>query len=267
MQNINRKMDAIGFRRRHFPDTETPHLADLRDSARQNGLNAVHEALEYSGDTSIEAEFDRRGSRGANDVDSLARDQGTPFASSDDVSRAEPRLVQCPYCLEQIREGAFICRHCRSALGDHQRVARGQIAGGPQHDEHTIGSFSGSTAIFQAFIAAQVACVLEKYARFRGRASRSEFWYFYLGVELIFIVLGALTPTTAFNYPRLTFAFLILLPQLAVGVRRLHDVNRSGAWLLLGLTGFGIVPLIYWWTRPSDPNPNRFGPPPLTRPA
>jgi len=93
-----------------------------------------------------------------------------------------------------------------------------------------------------------------KYAVFRGRARRSEYWYFYLFTILAGLVAslldaiieGATGTAEAFRSSGPLSAILnlaLLLPSLAVTVRRLHDTNRSG-WLLLGFFGYVIVALI-----------------------
>lgn len=120
-----------------------------------------------------------------------------------------------------------------------------------------------------------VETCMDKYARFDGRASRSEFWWFYLFTVMIswgahivglltFGVLGILLPILA--------NLVLLVPGLAVSVRRLHDTGRSGYWLFLGLTLVGIIPLVVWLAQKSTPVPNRFGEPmgdhePLMQPA
>lgn len=110
-----------------------------------------------------------------------------------------------------------------------------------------------------------VESCLKNYAKFSGRASRSEFWYFVLFLFLLGIVTsildrlifgggpGAGSPINAIA------SLLTLVPNLAVSARRLHDVNRSGWWLLLLFTIIGIIPLIIWdCTRGTQGN-NRFG--------
>ena len=77
---------------------------------------------------------------------------------------------------------------------------------------------------------------LRKYAQFAGRAGRKEYWYFTLWQ------LGILFVLAVFIGPLYTVYFLAtLLPGIAVGVRRLHDVNRSGGLLFVGL-----IPLVGW---------------------
>jgi uncharacterized membrane protein YhaH (DUF805 family) len=79
------------------------------------------------------------------------------------------------------------------------------------------------------------------YANFHGRASRSEYWWFYLFVFIFSCI------------PLIGLASIILvIPQLAVTARRLHDINRSGWWVLLWFTGFGIITLIIMLAQPSQ---------------
>ena len=89
--------------------------------------------------------------------------------------------------------------------------------------------------------------VFKKYATFKGRASRSEYWWYSLFASLI-ALLGAVIANTLYGDPsELTLfdivSLLLLLPGLAVGIRRLHDVNKSGWWLLYPWLGLILVPI------------------------
>ncbi len=105
--------------------------------------------------------------------------------------------------------------------------------------------------------ATSIKTVLNKYAVFTGRARRSEFWWWVLGVEVINILLQVTASNVAF-----LFSLAILVPNLAVAARRLHDTGRSGWWQLIALTVIGIIPLIIWLARDSDPGENSHGPNP-----
>lgn len=112
-----------------------------------------------------------------------------------------------------------------------------------------------------------------KYAQFHGRARRPEFWWF---VAFLFVlnsvaaVVGGLFPGSdlnAFVSVNTLVVAVTLLPALAVGARRLHDVDRSGWWQLLMLVPIiGVIVLIFWWVRPGDTGDNRFGAVPRSRP-
>ena len=89
--------------------------------------------------------------------------------------------------------------------------------------------------------------VFKKYATFKGRASRSEYWWYSLFASLISL-LGAVIASTLYGDPsELTLfdivSLLLLLPGLAVSIRRLHDVNKSGWWLLYPWLGLILVPI------------------------
>jgi uncharacterized membrane protein YhaH (DUF805 family) len=106
------------------------------------------------------------------------------------------------------------------------------------------------------------------YVNFSGRAGLGEFWYWVLFTILVGIVTSIvdarwfpdLYPITPLSD---LFTLATLLPGLAVSVRRLHDIDRSGWWILLGLIPLiGTIVLIVWWVQRGTPGPNRFGPNP-----
>ena len=99
------------------------------------------------------------------------------------------------------------------------------------------------------------------YAQFSGRASRSEFWWFFL-----FTVLARSAATVVdlaigldLFANLLTIAFFI--PNFALIARRLHDVGRSGWWWLIVFTIIGVFVLLYWLIRPGDAGANAHGEP------
>ncbi|MCL2780748.1 MAG: DUF805 domain-containing protein [Actinomycetia bacterium] len=95
----------------------------------------------------------------------------------------------------------------------------------------------------------------KKYAVFTGRASRSEFWYWYLAGMIVSVVLSALDRVSiVFVIIALVWAVAIIVPELALSVRRLHDTGRSGWWLFLGLIPLvGAIILIVWWATAPRP--------------
>ncbi|WP_417629010.1 DUF805 domain-containing protein [Pararhodobacter aggregans] len=113
-----------------------------------------------------------------------------------------------------------------------------------------------------------VSTCFSKFVTFQGRAPRSEYWYWVLFVLLGTIVFSAADYAVLGNSNGLIsgiFSLVILLPGLAVSVRRLHDIGRSGWWLLLSLIPLiGIIILIVWMIRESDPGDNEFGPNPFS---
>ena len=115
-----------------------------------------------------------------------------------------------------------------------------------------------------------VRSAFNKYAVFEGRASRSEYWWFGLFVVECSVVLeiieGVLFHKAMGQVGILggLFSLAVLLPSLGVAVRRLHDVERSGWWLLLALTGIGALVLLYWYVTRGTLGPNAFGADPLS---
>lgn len=104
-----------------------------------------------------------------------------------------------------------------------------------------------------------ISTCMSKYFTFSGRASRSEFWFFYLFTVLMSWAAGIVSKVEGI-YPFVFFIDLFfLLPVIAAGTRRLHDTNRSGWWQLLVFTFIGIIPLMYWICLPGDQEGNKYG--------
>ena len=109
--------------------------------------------------------------------------------------------------------------------------------------------------------------VLKNYATFSGRARRKEYWMFFLISALISIVLtllDILLGTYSMEYEAGLFSglysLLILIPSIAVVVRRLHDTDRSGWWILISLIPLiGVIVLFVFICLDSQPGTNRFG--------
>jgi uncharacterized membrane protein YhaH (DUF805 family) len=105
------------------------------------------------------------------------------------------------------------------------------------------------------------------YVSFSGRAARSEFWYWSLFVVIVTIGAGIADhalfdeESTALFGPLVSLIFF--LPGLAVAVRRLHDLDRTGWWILIAFTIIGIIVLLVWDCIKGTTGTNRFGPDPL----
>jgi uncharacterized membrane protein YhaH (DUF805 family) len=111
---------------------------------------------------------------------------------------------------------------------------------------------------------------LKKYAVFSGRARRREYWYFLLANLIMAIVLAIVDAALGFEGSEVgwgplatLYSLVVLLPGIAVAVRRLHDTNRTGWWLFMALIPFvGAILLIIFLAEDSDVGTNRFGPSP-----
>lgn len=105
--------------------------------------------------------------------------------------------------------------------------------------------------------------VLKKYAVFSGRSRRSEYWYFLLFSFLVSFVLAIIDAVLGIGVLYPIYSLAVLVPSLAVLARRLHDINRSGWWMFISLIPLvGVIVLIVFLVKDSDPGENRFGPNP-----
>lgn len=104
-----------------------------------------------------------------------------------------------------------------------------------------------------------ISVCFSKYFDFSGRASRPEFWWFFL--FLCIVGLGAALLVSQSRAVSSVVHLVLIIPTYAVGARRLHDVNRSGWWQLLGCTVIGLIPLFFWWAREGDDQENQYGNP------
>ncbi|MHC5225344.1 DUF805 domain-containing protein [Ignatzschineria sp. LJL83] len=112
---------------------------------------------------------------------------------------------------------------------------------------------------FDWFLAA-----FKPYANFNGRTQRRGYWYFYLFYLIIGVVCNVIDIFVApiLGFPIFTVVFLLgaIIPFLAVSIRRLHDIGKSGWWLLLIFVPFGAIVLIVWYATVSTPQDNQYGP-------
>lgn len=106
--------------------------------------------------------------------------------------------------------------------------------------------------------------VKENYANFKGRASRSEYWYFALVNMIAIIVLSIVAGVLKFPYLLIIYYLGILIPLLAVTVRRLHDVGKSGWFYFIGLIPFGLFYILYLFCIEGTSGENEYGADPLT---
>jgi uncharacterized membrane protein YhaH (DUF805 family) len=111
---------------------------------------------------------------------------------------------------------------------------------------------------------------LKKYAEFSGRSRRSEYWYFvlfyvliYMGLALVDTLTGSFNAASGMGILSGIYSLGMLIPSIAVGIRRLHDTDRSGWWLLISFVPvIGAIVLIVFFFQDSQPGDNRFGPNP-----
>ena len=100
-----------------------------------------------------------------------------------------------------------------------------------------------------------VKTCLTKYVDFTGRAGRSEFWWFFLFQVVVSVVLSIFSEAL-----QGLAGLLLLLPAIAVGTRRLHDIGKSGWFQLLAFVPVvGWLVLLYWFVQPSAAGSNAWG--------
>ena len=112
--------------------------------------------------------------------------------------------------------------------------------------------------------------VLKKYAVFSGRARRKEYWYFYLfntiievALMLVDYMIGWYSIEGGIGVLSAIYVLGIMIPGIAVSIRRLHDTGRSGWWLLIGLIPFiGAIVLLVFMVQDSKQGENKYGPNP-----
>ncbi len=141
------------------------------------------------------------------------------------------------------------------------------------------------------FLESLKTCLIDKPFTFSGRASRSEYWWFvvvlivgYFIFDLIFpssdhfswilyhgnnLLLKELSDFIKEQYPTfgsLIFTILMFIPSLALEIRRLHDINRSGWWaIIFSVPVIGWIWSLLWMIKKGTPGPNRFGEDPLAK--
>ena len=93
--------------------------------------------------------------------------------------------------------------------------------------------------------------VVKNYVGFTGRARRTEFWMFYLISTIIYVVLVVISSSLGQLY-----SLAVILPTIAVGIRRMHDTNRSGWWIVVPIAN------IVFAATEGERNENQFGPDP-----
>tara|TARA_Y100000741_G_C17920908_1_gene423480 strand:+ start:43 stop:411 length:369 start_codon:yes stop_codon:yes gene_type:complete len=111
-----------------------------------------------------------------------------------------------------------------------------------------------------------ISVCFSKYANFDERASRSEYWWFYLFCILLIWgmgILGIIAGGGGYGYDMLSglASLITIVPSLAVGARRLHDTGKSGWHQLWAITIIGIIPLIIWFCTEGSKESNKFGDP------
>jgi len=104
--------------------------------------------------------------------------------------------------------------------------------------------------------------VRQSYAKFDGRAGRGEYWWFVLANIVVYVALSILTQISGiFSLLSLVYGLAVFVPSIAVAIRRLHDTDKSGWLLLIGLIPFvGAIILLVFVIQEGTSGPNKYGP-------
>ena len=108
-----------------------------------------------------------------------------------------------------------------------------------------------------------ISSVLSNYVTFTGRAPRSEFWYWALFNFIVSIIASAIDMIVGLGFLALIVSLGLLLPNISVGIRRLHDIDRTGWWVLIAFTGIGAILLLVWACFKGTDGQNSYGADPL----
>ncbi len=152
---------------------------------------------------------------------------------------SKSKLMLCPKCGKENADGVKFCGSCGASIA---------ALGTPSHVD-TSASVPGEQMTFGKAIATCMA----KYVDFNGRASRPEYWWFFLFAMLL--SLGSLIVDSSGIVSDIV-NLALLLPALSAAARRLHDTNRSGWWMLIAFTIIGIIPLIIWLASKGNDQSN-----------
>ena len=118
------------------------------------------------------------------------------------------------------------------------------------------------------FVEAINTCFV-RYTDFSGRSIRSEYWNYTVFILVLSFVCNYIDSliagvpywdyTDAFGPFSVILIITTTIPSLAVSIRRLHDVNKSGWWQLIAITIIGLIPLIIWWATKGENKKNQYG--------
>ena len=150
----------------------------------------------------------------------------------------------CRQCGKENPEGAQFCSGCGANLSAPIAIAAAMPSASIQSEQMSFGK--------------SIATCFAKYFDFKGRASRSEFWWFYLFTILLSWGSILVDPSETLS---IVVNLAVLFPVIAAGSRRLHDTNRSGWWQLIAITVIGIILLVIWWASEGSRQENQYGSP------
>lgn len=150
----------------------------------------------------------------------------------------------CPKCGKENSDDVKFCGSCGTGIAASSTSGYAGTSASALGDQMTFGK--------------SISTCMGKYVDFNGRASRPEYWWFYLFTVLI--SWGALIVDQSGVVSGIV-NLALLLPTFSAGARRLHDTNRSGWWWLIAITVIGLIPLIIWFASKGNDQSNEYGSP------
>jgi len=157
--------------------------------------------------------------------------------------------MKCSTCGNDNEENAQFCGGCGAALG--------------------VSPITSSTPQVIVDFPEAVKLGFQRYIDFSGRSSRAEYWWFTLFIVLVAVIVTAVdtvvlgTDLRDIGLLSTVWDLATLIPSLAIGVRRLHDIDKSGWWILLWFVlVIGWIVLLVWAIKRGDRGPNKYGPDP-----
>lgn len=171
--------------------------------------------------------------------------------------------MYCFNCGKELPNEAKFCSSCGNSLNFTAKKLTEEKNSNPVESKPIKADTTFAKSKKMTFTEAIASC-FSKYAVFEGRASRSEYWWFYLFIVLIEwgydIVLALSIPDESTRLiPQILFGVAVLLPQLSAATRRLHDTGKSGWNQLWMFTIIGIIPLIIWLASEGNSETNEYG--------
>ena len=169
----------------------------------------------------------------------------------------------CNECGKQNFDHAKFCVECGTAIFTKaQESTQSKVNSRP----NTKKDHSDIQSINRMSFGESISSCFSKYVTFDGRASRSEYWWFFLFYILLNwggLIVEAVTPTSSevaeLHILTNLIALVLFLPSISVACRRLHDTGRSGWNQLWMLTIIGIIPVLIWLSSKSNDHENKYG--------
>lgn len=148
----------------------------------------------------------------------------------------------------------MFCWKCGEMMADNAKFC--PVCGAPQQQTNTTAvNLQNPVAKDKVSFVQAVKLFFQNYTNFKGRSRRSEYWWFCLFNMIVSLAFTLILPDLSGLW-----TVVILVPSLALAVRRLHDIGKSGWWYLLMLIPLvGGIILLIWFCRDSDPQPNQWG--------